>query len=372
MSQKVTSGFPQFREKDGSPLENGYVYVGTAGLSAPTNQITVYWDRANTIVAAQPIRTSGGFLMQDGTPGRIYSPVSDYSLSVQDKLTTEVYSNLNAGADDAVTGITNLSLSQTATTVTVESDTGTNATIPQAAAGGNAGVMSGADKTKLDGIEAGATGDQTAAEIKTAYESNADTNAFTDAEKASVATIGASNSELFTIRNNATELSAAQPLESPLIGTRIDVTAGTDYSEAEFQIEIKTTMEDDVGTASGGQRYVHLATITKANGGEPYAVLNCGQLVAATTDDDNWHGNNGALATSGAFVESVGQVGTSKTFRVTRIDSSNELCFKTTVQDQNTGRDWEIECVLSGIRKYAGTDVDSGSSGTIMLQTSLT
>tara|TARA_R110002074_G_scaffold43081_4_gene112711 strand:- start:5867 stop:8608 length:2742 start_codon:yes stop_codon:yes gene_type:complete len=39
-----------------------------------------------------------------------------------------------------------------------------------------------ADGTKLDGIEAGATIDQTAAEIKTAYESNSDTNAFTDAD----------------------------------------------------------------------------------------------------------------------------------------------------------------------------------------------
>ena len=38
------------------------------------------------------------------------------------------------------------------------------------------------DGTKLDGIEANATADQTAAEIKTAYESNLDTNAFTDAD----------------------------------------------------------------------------------------------------------------------------------------------------------------------------------------------
>jgi|DEB0MinimDraft_4_1074332.scaffolds.fasta_scaffold01877_5 hypothetical protein len=39
------------------------------------------------------------------------------------------------------------------------------------------------DNTKLDGIEDNATADQTVAEIKTAYESNADTNAYTDAEK---------------------------------------------------------------------------------------------------------------------------------------------------------------------------------------------
>ena len=38
-----------------------------------------------------------------------------------------------------------------------------------------------ADGTKLDGIETGATADQTDAEIKTAYENNSDTNAFTDA-----------------------------------------------------------------------------------------------------------------------------------------------------------------------------------------------
>ena len=46
-----------------------------------------------------------------------------------------------------------------------------------------------ADGAKLDGIEAGATADQTAAEIKTAYESNANTNAYTDAEKTKLAGI---------------------------------------------------------------------------------------------------------------------------------------------------------------------------------------
>jgi len=43
------------------------------------------------------------------------------------------------------------------------------------------GAFVDGDKTKLDGIEAGATADQTAGEIKASYESNADTNAFTDA-----------------------------------------------------------------------------------------------------------------------------------------------------------------------------------------------
>jgi hypothetical protein len=54
------------------------------------------------------------------------------------------------------------------------------------------GAFADGDKTKLDGIEAGATADQTAGEIKTAYESNSDTNAFTDAEKTKLSGIEAS------------------------------------------------------------------------------------------------------------------------------------------------------------------------------------
>ena len=45
------------------------------------------------------------------------------------------------------------------------------------------GFLSGADKTKIDTVEDGATADQTDAEIKIAYESNADTNEFSDAEQ---------------------------------------------------------------------------------------------------------------------------------------------------------------------------------------------
>jgi len=46
-----------------------------------------------------------------------------------------------------------------------------------------------ADGTKLDGIESGATADQTNAEIKTAYEANANTNEFSDAEQTKLANI---------------------------------------------------------------------------------------------------------------------------------------------------------------------------------------
>lgn len=81
----VFAPYPLFSDTDGSPLESGYVYVGTANLNPETNPIAVYWDAAMTIPAAQPIRTSGGFPVRYGTPAPIYVNASDYSLTVKDK-----------------------------------------------------------------------------------------------------------------------------------------------------------------------------------------------------------------------------------------------------------------------------------------------
>lgn len=49
------------------------------------------------------------------------------------------------------------------------------------------GLMTKEYAAKLDGVEDNATADQTGAEIKTAYEAEADTNAYTDAEKTKLA-----------------------------------------------------------------------------------------------------------------------------------------------------------------------------------------
>lgn len=64
-------------------------------------------------------------------------------------------------------GVTHLSMTRNATTVNVNSDTGNDATLTAADAS-NAGVMTNAMFTKLAGIETGATGDQTGAEMVSA------------------------------------------------------------------------------------------------------------------------------------------------------------------------------------------------------------
>ena len=79
-------------------------------------------------------------------------------------------------------------------------DLASRAPASHAGAGGDAhidattnasGFMSATDKSKLNGIAAGAQVNPSAQQIKTAYESNANTNAFSDAEKAAVASIDA-------------------------------------------------------------------------------------------------------------------------------------------------------------------------------------
>lgn len=61
-------------------------------------------------------------------------------------------------------GVTDLTFTRDATTVTVESSTGTDAVLP-AATTTEAGVMSAADKTKLDGVASGATANDTDANL---------------------------------------------------------------------------------------------------------------------------------------------------------------------------------------------------------------
>jgi len=92
----ISAPFPIFTDIDGQPLEDGYVFIGTANLNPITNPITVYWDAALTLTAVQPIRTLGGYPMNSGTPARLYVN-SDYSIQVQNKNGSLIYSALAAG-----------------------------------------------------------------------------------------------------------------------------------------------------------------------------------------------------------------------------------------------------------------------------------
>ena len=99
----VEPPYPAFADADGQPLEDGYIWIGTVNLNPITNPIAVYWDAALTISAVQPIRTSGGYPVYQGTPARIYT-ANDYSIQVQNKNATVVYTSLNGNAYTASSG----------------------------------------------------------------------------------------------------------------------------------------------------------------------------------------------------------------------------------------------------------------------------
>lgn len=105
----VGSPYKIFTDIDGQPLDDGYVYIGTAGLNAQTNPITIYSDADLTVPIAQPVRTNGGYPVVAGTPIRIYTP-GDYSITVLNKNATLVFSslqnNLNDGAISTATNAT--------------------------------------------------------------------------------------------------------------------------------------------------------------------------------------------------------------------------------------------------------------------------
>lgn len=81
----VLAPYPVFNDVDGQPLEDGYIYIGVTNQNPETTKLPVFWDAALTIPAAQPIRTSGGYPVRNGTPSTIYVNANDYSLTLRDK-----------------------------------------------------------------------------------------------------------------------------------------------------------------------------------------------------------------------------------------------------------------------------------------------
>lgn len=76
--------YPIFTDNNGEPLDAGYLYFGEDNQNPETNPITVYYDRALTQPAAQPLRTSNGYVMRNGSPALIYAG-DQFSITVRDK-----------------------------------------------------------------------------------------------------------------------------------------------------------------------------------------------------------------------------------------------------------------------------------------------
>jgi hypothetical protein len=97
----IVAPLPQFFDLAGAPLESGSVYIGAAGGNPETAPVSVYWDSDLTQPAAQPLRTTRGFVARGGTPAPVY--VSGlHSLTVKQRNGVRVlYSPTSLDADNA-------------------------------------------------------------------------------------------------------------------------------------------------------------------------------------------------------------------------------------------------------------------------------
>lgn len=84
-SYSIISPYQYFADSDGSALDSGYIYIGAENLNPETNPIQLYWDKSLSIPAAQPVRTSSGYPVRNGTPAEVFFAGGAYSITVRDK-----------------------------------------------------------------------------------------------------------------------------------------------------------------------------------------------------------------------------------------------------------------------------------------------
>ena len=98
---QVTGPYPIFTDLDGTPLDDGYLYIGDVNQDPEQNPIQVFWDANLTIPATQPIRTSNGYAYRNGTPALLYT-AGEFSITIRNKREEFVlYSPVGYGFDPA-------------------------------------------------------------------------------------------------------------------------------------------------------------------------------------------------------------------------------------------------------------------------------
>jgi hypothetical protein len=79
----ITNPIPFIPDKNGLPLDGGFMYFGVINQNPETSPKTVYWDESLTQPALQPIRTRNGSIYRFGKPSKIFVD-NEYSLSIKD------------------------------------------------------------------------------------------------------------------------------------------------------------------------------------------------------------------------------------------------------------------------------------------------
>ena len=226
-------------DNDGDALAEGAMYYDTG------DDIIYVWNGTTW----QTITTGSGGLQAANNLSDVSSAsTSRTNLGLAIGSDVQAFSSVLAGTTASYTTAEETKLAGIEASATADQSAAEIKTAYESNADTNA--FTDADHTKLDGIEASATADQSAAEIKTAYESNADTNAFTDADHTKLDGIEASADV-----TDATNVTAAGALMDSEVTNLAQVKAfdSADYATAaQGTLAASALQSSDIGSTVQG------------------------------------------------------------------------------------------------------------------------
>lgn len=171
--------------------------------------------------------------------------------------------------------------------------TQTAATISNFDAAVSANSDVSANVTKLAGIEAGATADQTAGEIKTAYESNLNTNAFTDADVTKLNGIAA-GAEVNVNADWSATSGDAEILNKPTLGTAAAANV-SDFIEDDSSIAAQPIRQYYANTAAFPSAATWHGAIAHSHADGAMYFAHGGSWIKLGNDSDIFDGDYNSL-----------------------------------------------------------------------------
>ena len=280
----------------------GYFSFGTAGGTDNQSNSNLRIQNTYPTLFLNDTNTNNDFYIRnaDGTFGIHDVQNSADRLTINSSGTVATGGNLDVGAGLDVTG--NITVTGTVDGRDVANDGGkldsieASATADQTAAeirtlvesASDSNVFTDADHTKLNGIEASATADQTNAEIRAAVEAATDSNVFTDADHTKLngiesgATGDQSNAEIRTAIHNASDSNVFTDADHAKLdalttsnGVILNGVTATTQSAGDASTKVATTAYTDTA-------------ISNLVDSSPSALNTLNELAAAMGDDANF------------------------------------------------------------------------------------
>ena len=193
------------------------------------------------------------------------------------------------------------------------------------------------DGSKLDGIESGATADQSNAEIRAAVEAASDSNVFTDADHSKLNGIAASANNYSHPSHNGDDFSVdTGALSGATVVSDIDINVTTDSSghvtDANGSVSTRTLTLGNLGY-SGATNANYITNNNQLTNGAGY-VTSSGNTIIGTDSDidtsgstiiDNLYMTDGVITSHGTRTLTLGNLGFTGATNANYITNNNQL-----------------------------------------------